>query len=99
MSLVFTPAALSFSITSRTISNDEWASRLAVGNDLDADHVARLEEMLPALDGVGGAGQLLDAPVQGRLDGGGVALAIDDTWPGFEPRRHAPDKAPAPRVS
>ena len=35
--------------------------RLAVGNDLDADDVARLEEVLPGFDGIGGAGQLFHA--------------------------------------
>ena len=48
--------------------------RLAVGNDLDAHHVARLEEVLPAFHGVGGAGKLFDAPVKRCLDGRGIAM-------------------------
>ena len=49
---------------------------LAVGNDLDADHVAGLEEVLPAFHRVGGAGQLFDAAVEGGLDRGGVTGAV-----------------------
>ena len=65
---------------------------LTVGDDLDADDVARLEEVLPAFDGVGGTGQLLDAPVEGGLDRGGVAGAVAGTSPGFVLRRHGRDK-------
>ena len=52
--------------------------RLAVGDDLDADHVAGLEEMLPGLDRIGGAGEGLHAGVEGRLDGRVVPRAVVD---------------------
>ena len=98
MSLVLTPAALSFSMTSRTISKEEWAFGLAVGNDLDADDVAGLEEVLPGFDGVGGAGQLFHAAIKRGLDCGGVAVAARCTSPGCAPRRPGRDKARAPRA-
>ena len=95
MSPVLTPAALSFSITSRTISKEEWAFGLAVGNDLDADDVAGLEEVLPGLHGVGGAGQLFHSFIKRGPDGGRVAstlvahrrMAHLDDLAGKKPRR------------
>ena len=68
MSLDFTPQALSFSITSRTISKEEWACGWPLGTTLIADHVAGLEEVFPGLDRVGGAGERLHAIVESRLD-------------------------------
>ncbi len=67
---------------------------LAVGHNLDADDVARLEEVLPAFDGLGGAGELPDSAIHRGLDRGRVALAVDDharvshldDAPGIEPR-------------
>ena len=50
--------------------------RLAVGNDLDANDVARLEKLLPTFHGIGASGQLFDSTVKRGLDRGGVAGAF-----------------------
>ena len=49
---------------------------LAVGNDLDPDDVAGLEEVLPTFHRVCGSGQFFDAPVKGGLDCRAVADAV-----------------------
>ena len=68
MSLVLTPAALSPSIDLEHQLAGRVGQRVADRVHLDADDVARLEEAAPGLDRVGGAGQLLHAPVDGRVD-------------------------------
>ena len=95
MSPVLTPAARSFSITSRTILERRMGFRLAVGNDLDPDDVARLEEVFPGFDGIGGAGQFFHAFFERGLDRRGVAqplrhiagLRTSTTWPGIKSGR------------
>ena len=68
---------------------------LAVGNDFDADDIARLKEVLPGLNSVGGPSQFFHAFFEGGLDGGGVANSalahrrvtrLDDPA-GVKPRR------------
>ena len=76
MSLVFTPAGLELLDDLEDDLERGVGVRLAIGNDLDADHVARLEEVLPGLDGVGGPGQLFHAVVERRLDGRGIRLPL-----------------------
>ena len=52
--------------------------RLAVGDDLDAHDIAGLEEVLPGLDRVSGAGEGLHAGVKSGFDGGAVPTAVVD---------------------
>ena len=74
--------------------------RMTVGDDLDPDHVARLEEGPPGGRRVVGAGQFREAPIERRLDG----LAAPDAVAAHrrvldldDPTRVQPRRAEFPR--